>query len=532
MRHRACFIFLLTVALLLTPTGVSPVTHAQETTQVIAPLSGRYTLEVPAGWLTSQEEISGLQGFFLEEIVVMADSAEALRALQINNLSVSLTGRSLVANVFPTALAWTGSEPATEPAQIFPVILGPLAEQATYFEIDGYPAARTDQYFGAPYDRAAIAGQTAVIVDDLVYLIVYSGPDAASLADLHTLAATLKIASIEPAQLIDPANLSARSPLVTADARVQVQFAPGWLVSLSGSAPEVLTIITEPAAMLDYYLGISRDSTLPGLLIRIETQPYEWLFGTSAMQPTADDRSLLVGETLASLGGESSGGLIEITRADGIPALQMDVQNAFSGANSARILLFDPGQSMYVVTFIAPTERWESDYLPLIEAVTATLVFNPLETTQTTEGTQVTIGLQIGQQAPNFSLQTLDGETVALQDFRGQIVLLNFWATWCPPCRVEMPDLQSAYAAAENEGFVVLAINLQETAPQAQTFVDEFGLTFPILLDPDAMVTRLFNVTGFPTSYILDRDGIIRERMAGALTRSQIEAWIALATQP
>jgi len=122
-----------------------------------------------------------------------------------------------------------------------------------------------------------------------------------------------------------------------------------------------------------------------------------------------------------------------------------------------------------------------------------------------------------GFQAPDFSLPTLSGETVTLSDLRGQPVLINLWATWCPPCRSEMPDLQATYEAYQDLGFVILAINAtyQDSPASLETFVDEYGLTFPILMDKSGDTARLYQMRALPTSFFIDREGIIQEVVVG-----------------
>lgn len=130
---------------------------------------------------------------------------------------------------------------------------------------------------------------------------------------------------------------------------------------------------------------------------------------------------------------------------------------------------------------------------------------------------------QIGHPAPDFTLTTPDGETVSLGDLRGQAVLVNFWATWCGPCRVEMPDIQSVYDRYGDEGLVVLAVNDAEPEALINSYVDELDLTFTILMDPTRDVQRVYQVRAFPTSYFIDRDGIIQDAIFGSMTRPVIE---------
>ena len=130
---------------------------------------------------------------------------------------------------------------------------------------------------------------------------------------------------------------------------------------------------------------------------------------------------------------------------------------------------------------------------------------------------------QIGATAANFQLPSLSGEPVALSDYQGQVILVNTWATWCPPCKAEMPGINEFYQTHQNDGFVVLAINSQEDAATVQRFITAQGFTFPVLLDTRASVLDQYKVRGLPTSFVIDRDGIIRYIHTGAITRQQLE---------
>jgi thiol-disulfide isomerase/thioredoxin len=135
-----------------------------------------------------------------------------------------------------------------------------------------------------------------------------------------------------------------------------------------------------------------------------------------------------------------------------------------------------------------------------------------------------------GAPAPDFTLKTLDGSQLSLSQFRGQPVLINIWASWCPPCRLEMPELVRAYEAHQSEGFIILAIDLtfQDAIPDVEAFVDEFNMTFPVLLDETGEVTMgLYRLRGLPTSVFVGRDGRIKRVHIGAMTGEQIEAFVA-----
>ena len=122
-----------------------------------------------------------------------------------------------------------------------------------------------------------------------------------------------------------------------------------------------------------------------------------------------------------------------------------------------------------------------------------------------------------GHLAPDFTLKTLDGKTARLSELRGKkVVLINFWATWCPPCRLEMPTMQKIYTEYKGKGFEVLAVNIEPDAKEEiSEFMKELRLTFPVLLDPDMKVTRKYRLIGLPVSLLIDRQGIIRSKDIG-----------------
>ncbi|HHB91114.1 MAG TPA: TlpA family protein disulfide reductase [Anaerolineae bacterium] len=122
-----------------------------------------------------------------------------------------------------------------------------------------------------------------------------------------------------------------------------------------------------------------------------------------------------------------------------------------------------------------------------------------------------------GHPAPDFTLQTPEGESLSLADLRGKAVVLNFWATWCPPCRAEMPELQAAWEAYGAGGLVVLGVNQAEDAATVQAYLDELGLTFPVVLDTQYEAASLYSVNSLPTTYFIDREGIIRDFVVGQM---------------
>lgn len=128
-----------------------------------------------------------------------------------------------------------------------------------------------------------------------------------------------------------------------------------------------------------------------------------------------------------------------------------------------------------------------------------------------------------GHPAPDFAIHLPDGSTARLSDYRGRPVILNFWATWCPPCRLEMPDLVNAYETHKDEGLVVLAIDDAEAHDLVSAFVEEFGMTMPVVVDPQGDVMRAYKTNSLPSSFFIDRDGMVRVRWLGLLTPDVLE---------
>ena len=141
---------------------------------------------------------------------------------------------------------------------------------------------------------------------------------------------------------------------------------------------------------------------------------------------------------------------------------------------------------------------------------------------------------QKGFLAPDISLPTEEGQVITLSELRGQPVLLNIWATWCPPCRAEMPAMEAVYKDYSQDGFVILAVNAtnQDDASEAMAFADSFGLSFPILFDKRGETSQKYKVRALPTSFFIDAQGIIREVVVGgpmseALLRIRVDELIA-----
>jgi peroxiredoxin len=145
-----------------------------------------------------------------------------------------------------------------------------------------------------------------------------------------------------------------------------------------------------------------------------------------------------------------------------------------------------------------------------------------------------TIAPTDGFPAPNFSLKTIEGELINLSSYKNQVLLVNFWTSWCPPCKTEMPAMQSVYELYKDKGFNILAINVtnQDDIGEVKRFSSKHHLTFPILLDIEGKVTNIYQIHSFPTSFFIDRSGVIHETIFGgpmseALLKTRVEDLLA-----
>jgi peroxiredoxin len=141
------------------------------------------------------------------------------------------------------------------------------------------------------------------------------------------------------------------------------------------------------------------------------------------------------------------------------------------------------------------------------------------------------LSAEVGQPVPDFTLETPGGELVSLSDFRGQVVVLNFWATWCRPCQAEMPEFQSLWVEREDEGdLVVLAVSWHDPADSVSAFIEEFRLTFPVVLDTSGEVLDEYGLPGLPGTFFIDAEGVLQSRVLGPLSADRLREGVDSAT--
>lgn len=165
---------------------------------------------------------------------------------------------------------------------------------------------------------------------------------------------------------------------------------------------------------------------------------------------------------------------------------------------------------------------------PITDVIDATPEFDEPSTPVVAEIPSGTEGApEVGAPAPDFSLVNLEGDMVSLSDYRGQPVIVNFWATWCAPCRIEMPEFQATIEERADDGLVILALNREEDATAVTTYFNELELTFTPLLDEQAIVANLYNVFNMPTTYFVNEEGVVTAIHRGPLVKEQLDGYLA-----
>ena len=145
----------------------------------------------------------------------------------------------------------------------------------------------------------------------------------------------------------------------------------------------------------------------------------------------------------------------------------------------------------------------------------------------TLAGGASTVPVEVNYAAPLLTLSDLEGKEHSLVDYQGQVVLVNLWATWCPPCKAEMPTLEAYYQAHQADGFATIAINDGDPQEAVAQFVQEYGLSFTVLLDPTYQATdQAFKTRNLPSSFVIDREGNVRLRWVGEIDRVSLEKYV------
>jgi len=144
-------------------------------------------------------------------------------------------------------------------------------------------------------------------------------------------------------------------------------------------------------------------------------------------------------------------------------------------------------------------------------------------------GQEATVGVNVGELAPDFTLTDLEGKRLRLSNFRGKVVLINFWATWCPACRAEMPEIEAIYQEYKDKGVAVIGVDIRETEEDVRRYVQQGGFSWSFVLDTTGEVAATYRITAIPAGFLVDKDGTIRAVRIDAMTKRAVEAKLAAA---
>jgi len=146
-----------------------------------------------------------------------------------------------------------------------------------------------------------------------------------------------------------------------------------------------------------------------------------------------------------------------------------------------------------------------------------------------TRTNELKVGLEVGNLAPDFELKNVEGNSIKLSSLKGKKVILNFWASWCPPCRQEMPDMAKFYVDQKDKGIEILAVDLTNTEKSREdvtNFMRANSITFPVVLDENGKVSQLYNVASIPASFIIDSQGVIQRELVGPMTYNSMKSML------
>lgn len=169
---------------------------------------------------------------------------------------------------------------------------------------------------------------------------------------------------------------------------------------------------------------------------------------------------------------------------------------------------------------------WMPTILGLFLIGMAALSLASPKSENTSAGLSSVVPMKVNFAAPELSLQNINGQTESLTDYREDVVLVNNWATWCPPCKAEMPTLSAYYNEHTSEGFTIIAIEAGDPVGGVSQFVQTLGLKFPVWLDPDGASLRAFGNGTLPNSYVIDRSGTVRYAWTGEISKAMLEKYV------
>jgi peroxiredoxin len=480
--------------------GLLPLSASASLEQTITTSSGRMQLSIPDTWVyryfPEEEEIFGL------------DSESLVLGTSFDVIDEYLAGQRFDGSVmFLSAY----------PYHVFleEVLGNPVAMlgDVTVFDLSditrhtyaGLPSA--EFYYSEP-DNFWVR-EVLFDAGDLAYrATVYSTrfEDEATLLEVFD---SLLPQSIPPEQALD-LNQPQRK-ISTEDERLSFQIPTSWLYWNEGRTS--LAFASSGLAYRNIAYGYNPQSN-PEAVILVQRVVTSALRAEEVRDGQAD--LVAVMERLRDEnGGLAKNSQLTPSQWQGLPTLESTwLVQGEKDTVLTRTRLLDMGDSVYIIQ-AQYASKGNVTLQPMIEALFASISYQPFDTPLDPQSE----GLEIGQTAPDFTLNNLEGQPVNLSDYRGKVVLMNMWATWCGPCHREAPDMQTFYQEYEGR-FEILAVNIAETRAEAQGFVDQYDLTFPVVLDTASRVADLYALEAYPTTYVLSREGVVIDVIRGSFSEA------------
>ncbi|MBZ0304775.1 MAG: redoxin domain-containing protein, partial [Anaerolineae bacterium] len=484
-----------------------PVSVTAQDTQTVFTVSGRASLELPETWVyrhyTEEEELEGLDS----ETLVFGTSHDVIDQY-LNNEPFDGTVFFLSAypyNVYVTEVLGDPVKMMTdvtvyEESEVTSEIFASFPGSAFYYD--------DPQFF--VWDVLLDTGE-----------MTYRGTVYSTRKDDFEQAETV-VNSLQtfPVSLENTLDETVETRAVTtADSRLRLSIPENWLywnetdnsVSFgsSGKAYEGLSYSFKPEANEELVFLVHR-------MVKSALRPDEVVDGNT-------DLTRIMQRLTAENDGLRKDTPLMVEEWQGIPRL--DSAWLVKGAKNSvltQTTLLDGQDMIYIVQAQYDPDK-RSQLQPTVDRIFNSMNYSSPESYL--DPSQE--GLEPGHLAPEFTLSGLEGQEISLSEYRGKVIFMNLWASWCGPCHREAPDLQSYYEFYDGR-FEILAVNVGETEIEAGGFVNQYGLTFPVLLDPTERVSKLYDLRGYPTTYIIGRDGVVLDVIVGSFSEQGLRDVLAL----
>lgn len=494
-------IFVIVIVLLLIPT-----LHPAHASEEIQTPSGRLSLSIPDTWVVrempEEEELQGLDS----ETLVLATSYDVIDQYLSGKF---FDGTVIFLSAYPYSV-------------YTPDVLGSIRDMladVTVYDLSEISEKTIAGFAGAEfyYSEAGRFFVSEVIFDtgELTYRTTTYSTRFDDQSTLEDILNSAQVNTISLDQLLLP-NQPTRQ-VRTRDGRLSMVIPRNWLYWDEGDISLSFAPTGQAYADLAYAFNPAQNSEVAFIIYRLvksALRPAEVVNGTV-------DLPALMRRLRDENGGLQKDAPLQVTQLDGIPMLEASwLVKGQAGSVLTRTRLLDGGDAVYLVQAQSSTQP---KLQPIVDAIFASMRYTPPQ--ELVDPTQV--GLEVGQLAPDFTLPLLDGTSASLSDYRGEIVMINMWATWCGPCHREAPHLQQYYEEYGGR-FEILAVNVGETVPEARGFVQDYGLTFPVLMDTDMQVATLYGLDAYPTTFILGRDGVILQKVRGSFSEQGLRDVLAL----